>query len=68
MKSETYKLVCSRCKGTNIETRAWIDPNDDTILDNCSDGDSDDNWCRDCDNHCSFDVIKIEDTQLNLEL
>lgn len=47
-------LICGICGGYNIETKAWIDPNDETILDNCSDGDSEDNWCRDCEDHTNF--------------
>lgn len=49
-----YKLVCSRCGGSNIETKAWVDANDDTVLSACSDGETDDNWCRDCEDHVSF--------------
>ena len=60
MQDKTYKLVCSECKGTNIETKAWVDPNDDIVLDSCSDGDIEDNWCRDCNNNCSFDLIELE--------
>lgn len=68
MNDKTYKFVCAICGGTNIETRAWIDPNDDIVLDSCSDGETNDNWCRDCDSHVDFETIEIEDTQLTLEL
>ena len=54
------KLICDQCRGTNIEQKVWIDPNDDTILDGCSDGEIEDNWCRDCEEHVKFDVIEDE--------
>ena len=47
-------IRCAECNGTNIETKAWIDPNDDTVLDLASDGDIDGNWCRDCNEHVDF--------------
>ena len=50
-------LRCSKCKGKNIEQKAWVDPNDDTVLDRCSDQDIEDNWCRDCGEHVEFDDI-----------
>lgn len=63
------KWICSKCKGTNIENKAWVDPNDDTVLDSCSDGESEDNWCRDCEEHVEFELIEDEDkSQLKLEL
>lgn len=62
------KWICSICKGTNIETLVWIDANDETILDSSGDG-SDDNWCRDCNEHVDFDLVEDEDkSQLKLEL
>lgn len=47
-------IRCAECNGINIETKAWIDPNDDTVFDLASDGDTDDNWCRDCNKHVNF--------------
>lgn len=49
IKPET--TVCLLCGGTNVETKAWIDVNTNEVLDFCSDGDSEDNWCRDCEEH-----------------
>ena len=57
MNDKTYKLVCSICGGTNIETKAWVDPNSDNVLDSCSDEEWEDNWCNDCDSHCGFDIV-----------
>ena len=48
-------LRCSKCKGKNIEQKAWIDPNDETILDNCSEEEREDNWCRDCQEYINFE-------------
>jgi len=49
-------IVCNQCGGTNIETRAWVDPNDNSFISICADGemDIDDNWCRDCEDHVEF--------------
>ena len=60
MNDKTYKLVCSVCGGINIEQKAWIDPNDDIILDSCSDGEVEDNWCRDCEKCVNFETIEDE--------
>lgn len=60
MNDKTYKLVCSICGGINIEQKVWADPNDDIVLDSCSDGDIEDNWCRDCEEHVNFDIIENE--------
>lgn len=48
-------LVCSECKGKNIQTKMWIDPNTNEVCDNVSDGDSSDNWCDDCEDHVRFE-------------
>lgn len=54
-------LVCGKCGGVNIEVKMWVDPNDETILDNCSDGEIEDNWCRDCEEHVILDILVDED-------
>ena len=53
-------LVCQNCEGSNIEVRAWIDPNTNKVVDLCSDGEDDDNWCRDCDEHVYFTEIEMK--------
>ena len=63
MKDKTYKLVCSICKGTNIEQKCWVDANSDEVLYNCSNGDINDNWCRDCGKHVKFDIIELNNLQ-----
>lgn len=64
------KIICDKCKGSNVETKAWIDPNDNIILDTCFDGNIEDSWCRDCNEHVSLETITIkeDDLQLKLEL
>ena len=47
------KLVCVRCGGTNIETKAWVNANDDKVLDSAF-VDEQDNFCRDCQEHVYF--------------
>jgi hypothetical protein len=59
MQDKTYKLVCELCGGTNIEQRAWVDPNTDIVLDSCSDGEIDDNWCNDCNEPVKFKTIEL---------
>ena len=49
-----FIIVCEKCHGLNIETKAWVDANDDTVLDSVSDGDIGNNWCRDCEEHVNF--------------
>lgn len=53
-------IRCKSCNGINIEQKAWIDPNSNTALDSCSDGESEDNWCRDCNLNVDFidDIIE----------
>ena len=47
---------CEQCGGLNIEQKAWIDPNDDTVLDLVDPEDDcvDNCWCRDCQEHVNF--------------
>lgn len=46
-------LVCKECGSTNIQTQAWVDANTNEYRsDGC--GDSDDNWCEDCNEHTKF--------------
>lgn len=59
MNDESYKLVCENCGGTNIETKAWVDVNTNEVLDDCSDGDIEDNWCRDCCSHVYFKIVEL---------
>lgn len=58
MNNTDYIIVCSKCGGTNIETKAWVNPNSEKftafILE---DNNPDDNWCNDCEEHVKFSTI-----------
>lgn len=59
-------IRCAKCNGVNIEQLAWIDPNDDTVLDIAFDEDQSigNNWCRDCEEHVKF----ISDDEIRSDL
>jgi hypothetical protein len=62
------KWICNKCKGSNIEVKAWIDANSKEVFDFCGEG-FEDSWCRDCMKHVDFDLVEDEDkTQLKLDL
>ena len=45
---------CAKCHGKNIEVKAWIDANNDTVLDSVEPLEVNDRWCRDCEEHVEF--------------
>lgn len=47
-------LVCSCCGSLRIQVKAWVDANTLEYHDATSDGEDDDNWCEDCEDHQSF--------------
>ena len=57
MEKDEYKLVCSKCGGSNIQCVAWVDPNTDELIEYW-DGDPQDNWCIDCDDNTKFNYVK----------
>lgn len=54
------KLVCDKCGGTNIETKVWVDANDNTVLESAF-IDEQDNFCRDCQENVKFDEKEFSD-------
>jgi len=59
-------IKCELCGGTNIETKFWVNPNTKEVISEVeNEGDTDDNWCRDCQEHVSFDFE--EDAPVNKE-
>jgi hypothetical protein len=57
-------LVCVQCGGTNIETKAWIDPNTHEYIGEIEGSDSDDNWCHTCEEHVDFQSKSEYDAEL----
>lgn len=55
-----FKYICSQCGGTNVEVRAWINPNTNEVFDFCS-SEQYDCWCNDCEEHYELETIKKED-------
>ena len=56
--------ICEQCGGKNIEMKAWIDANDNRVLDLCSsDGDPEEQWCRDCNEHVYF----VEENSISIK-
>lgn len=53
-------LVCSECKGKNIDVRAWVDANTNIYASDIGNDDINDNWCNDCEDHVKFDTIEKE--------
>ena len=56
--------ICEQCGGKNIEMKAWIDANDNRVLDLCSsDGYPEEQWCRDCNEHVYF----VEENSISIK-
>jgi hypothetical protein len=62
------ELVCTKCGGTNIQVKVWVDANDHTKVKSMTEGGGDDdNWCEDCEEHTGqierqeFDKLKLTD-------
>jgi DNA-directed RNA polymerase subunit RPC12/RpoP len=51
--------VCSECGSSNIEMKAWVNPNTNEIFDTIS-TDQEDCWCNDCEEHYALDTKKEE--------
>jgi len=60
MKKNKMMWICSNCGSSNVQTKKWVDVNTDEIKDDVSDGESDDNWCEDCETHPYLSYIEIE--------
>ena len=42
---------CKQCDSTNVETKYWVNLNTFKISDMVSDGEPEDNWCIECQQH-----------------
>jgi len=43
--------LCDNCGSDNVQTKMWVNVNDNTTSDSASDNDNGDNWCLDCETH-----------------
>lgn len=59
------KLVCNNCGGSNIEVKAWVNPNTLEII-QMLDDEIEDIWCRDCNLYVG--ITEIHDDELQLEI
>ena len=50
-RDETTKYVCKECGSSNVEKKAWVNPNNDNCFIDYISNDEDDCWCHDCDGH-----------------
>jgi hypothetical protein len=58
MKKETKSVyVCDYCGSDNIQSKAWVNPNKNTIDDYCP-GELD--YCKDCHLHTSTHLVKLK--------
>ena len=49
------RCKCSQCGGTNVQSKAWVKPNEnDKFVDYISD-EIEDSYCDDCDKHVNLD-------------
>lgn len=47
-------LVCSKCKGKNVQIIAWVDANTNEYKEEYL---SDDAWCDDCLEHVKLEIL-----------
>ena len=57
-KIKPFTLVCAECGSPNVQIKMWVNPNTNEIGDGVSDGESDDNWCCDCERHPNLITYK----------
>ena len=51
--------LCTKCNSDNVETKSWTNLNTNEISGECSEGDEDDNWCKDCGEHNPVYLVGI---------
>lgn len=57
-------MVCQKCGSKSVDIKVWVDANTNEITGIASDGDSDDTWCNDCQDHTG---LIIEDEYVESE-
>ena len=48
-------IRCSECKSTDIQIKMWVDLNTNEPNGNVSEGETEDNWCKNCEAHTQFE-------------
>lgn len=56
------KLVCSKCSGSKIQIKAWVDANTYEVIDVMTE-DQEDTWCEDCQEHNGVTSIDTDHIQ-----
>jgi len=47
------KFTCADCGGTNVQVKAWVNPNTDEIVETMQD-EMEDCWCDNCEEHVTI--------------
>ena len=53
-------LVCSKCKGTQVQSLVWADANNGIYISDGPEG-SENQWCAECEEHVTFEEVEDED-------
>lgn len=53
-KDKQVQWVCTECGGSNVQLKAWVDPNTEEI--EYTDGETSDCWCKDCEAHNKLEI------------
>jgi len=56
------KLVCKVCGSDDMEIRMWVNLKTGETSD-CSDGESDDNWCNKCEDHTPIEFKEVTEEE-----
>lgn len=48
-------FCCGKCRGTNVQIQAWIDPNTNKYIDDIC---NDECWCEDCQEHTELKTLE----------
>lgn len=57
MAKKKIKEICANCGSDKVQTKMWVEINTNEVKDVTSDGESEDNWCPDCETHCDINTI-----------
>lgn len=53
--------LCKNCHGNKVQSKMWVDMNTDAVVDSCSDGEDEDNYCPDCGQHTGIYHAEFKD-------